>query len=202
MKVLSYADDCRLHVSKEVHDAREECDSSDKALFSNEADVMSSNPAREASSNDADTVESREEGSVLWQSKMPSGVSYVSRRGNVDSTTSFLQRKPSRQADIPQGSTAGGLAKAGVGSLPDSKALELGNSRLLIKSNPAKATTQNESSLSNARKTKSTSEAVRKAVIDVLAHTYNMEEALLRALKSFGNCSTYWDQVYQSCAPI
>jgi uncharacterized membrane protein YecN with MAPEG domain len=71
----------------------------------------------------------------------------------------------------------------------------LGNSRLVIKSNPSKAVTQGESGLGNVRKTKATSELVRKAVIDALAHTDNMGEALQRAVKSFGNRSTYWDQV-------
>ena len=67
----------------------------------------------------------------------------------------------------------------------------MGNSRLVIKPSPAKAS-------SNVRTTKSTSEIVRKAVINVLAHTDSMEEALLRALQSFGDRSTYWDQVNRS----
>jgi len=91
-----------------------------------------------------------------------------------------LQRKPSRQSDIPEDTA--------TRVLPDRGNFELGNSRLVIKPSPAKAT-------SNVRTTKSTSEIVRKAVIDVLAHTDSMEEALQRALKSFGDRNTYWDQV-------
>ncbi|KAG0583521.1 hypothetical protein KC19_3G143500 [Ceratodon purpureus] len=182
-------------VSKKIQDARDECISSDKALFSNDADVIRTNPAREESSNGAHCAELREEGAAMRQSGMPSVGPSASRRGGSDSTATFLQRKPSRRADVTQESTADDLAKPGAGSLPDSKAFELGNSRLVIKSNPAKATKQGESDSSNVRKTKATSEIVRKAVIDVLAHTDDMEEALQRAVASFGNRSTYWDQM-------
>lgn len=167
-------------------------------MSSNEADVIRSNPGRDASSNGAHSAGFREEGTVAWQSDMPSGGPYVSRRGSLNSTTSFLQRKPSRRACSTQESTDGGLAKPGAGSLYDSKTFDLGNSRLVIKSSPAEATTPSDSGLSNVRKTKSTSEVVRKAVIDVLAHTDNMEEAFQRAVESFGNRSTYWDQVNRS----
>lgn len=164
-------------------DAREECNASDKALFSNDADV---NPARGVSSNGAHAAEFREDdGAVTWKSEMPSEVCRnVSRRGSQHLSTT-LQRKPSRRTDIPHDSVR---SAARVLAADSSQAFELGNSRLVIKSNPAKAT-------SNVRNTKSTSEIVRKAVIDVLAHTDNMEQALQGALESFGNRNTYWDQV-------
>lgn len=81
----------------------------------------------------------------------------------------MLQRKPSRERDI------------------------LKEARLVIKSTPAKVVPT-----TNVKKTKLTSEIVRKAVIDALAHTDSMEEALHRALQSFGDRNTFWDQVTPS----
>lgn len=161
--------------SKETQDVREDYVSTDKALISNDG-----NSAREPSLNSAHTTEFKEV--------------FSSRRGGQNSITTSLLRKPLRQADAPQELPSGELSKPADKSLPDSKAFELGNSRLVIKSKPAKAT-PNDSGSSNVKKTKLIPEIVRKAVIDILAHTDNMEEALHRALVSFGNRSTYWDQV-------
>jgi len=131
--------------------------------------TLSSNVAHAAEfREDDDAVTSRDVGpSERW-------------RGRSQHLSTTLQRKPSRQSDIPQ--------DAAARVLPDRGTFELGNSRLVIKPSSAKAA-------SNVRTTKSTSEIVRKAVIDVLAHTDSMEEALHRALESFGDRSTYWDQV-------
>lgn len=65
--------------------------------------------------------------------------------------------------------------------------IEAGNSRLVIKSKASKPFV--------SKRTEEALEVVRKAVIDVLAHTDDMGEALERTLKSFGQRNSYWDQV-------
>lgn len=65
--------------------------------------------------------------------------------------------------------------------------IEAGNSRLVIKSKASKPFA--------SKRTEEALEVVRKAVIDVLAHTDDMGEALERALTSFGQRNSYWDQV-------
>lgn len=130
-----------------------------------------------------------------FDERLPSNADFNDRPRNP------LQPKPSPLRKYPRDSrleTHGGSA---VRSGTNDEFLMATNSHLVIKSNSLSpripfVSTKPREKTSNQRADKrdETMDVIRKAVIDVLAHSDDMSDALQRATESLGNRSSYWDQ--------